>query len=272
MKQKSKITVNFARLFFMIAMVGLSLSNSLTGLASCLVIIFYEIFCVIRSTKAVRSKNIKLYKFLLIGTIFAILLFPLSGGLKGRVALLKPTLEVVIHNQTKVSWITPDNFVNDFCKIPNCSVDASLYYRALWFAYGLKIIERNPLGLGFVELPLKQELQKEFPGINGVYASDFHSDLLTFIVRFGLPGALLSLSIFFYCFTFLGNIKSIQVAPAKNLLLGCLICFFIRLTFDSAGRYVLFTSALIILLALLLLLAQSNKISSSSIKNLLTSD
>ena len=260
LKQKDLLFVCLGKIFALIAISGLALSNSLTGLATVLFVSSYEFFISIRTIKAFRRARINLFKFLLISIALAFALFPFSGGIKGRILQLPSTIEAISNNNTQISWITPHRFNDEFCKVSDCTIDASLYYRVSWIAYGVKIIEKNPMGLGFKKAPLESELKKEFPDLTGMYSTDFHSDLITFVVGLGLFGVLILLSIFILLFYFLSSLQGSKIIFHKDFLIGCLICFFTRFTFDSVGRYLMLCSFLVIVLSVAMIFVSANSV------------
>lgn len=258
LKQKDILLVRLGKIFALIAISGLALSNSLIGIGTVLFVSSYEFFNSNRTIKTFPRTKINLFKFLVISITLTFALFPFSGGIKGRILQLPATIEAILQNNTHISWITPNRFNEEFCKVSDCTIDASLYYRASWIAYGVKIIEKNPMGLGFKKAPLESMLKKEFPELNGTYSADFHSDLITFVVNLGVFGILILLSIFILLFYFLSSLQGSKIIFHKDFLIGCLICFFTRFAFDSVGNYLMLCSFLVIFLSVAMILSSAN--------------
>ena len=172
-----------------------------------------------------------------VGALALLLTFPLSGGLV-RVQQLQSSLTAVEKKETYQAWVEPAKFVSEFC--PNvgheCEVNASVYYRVSWAVFGLQTILENPMGLGDVKKPLQEALQKKYPMVYGSsLPDDFHSELISFGVRFGIVILLVVFAIGMWMYARLFFKSRDSDSSCASLASGFLVIIFIRLAGDSIG-------------------------------------
>lgn len=171
-----------------------------------------------------------------LGLVAFAIAFQFSGG-EERLRLMQSSVIAAINKDNSSAWIDESRFAAEFChsSFSGCSINASVYYRLSWAVFGLQTMLENPLGLGCVEKPLRYALSIKYPFASTYFNDDFHSEILSFGVRFGFLGLVVLLVLFGFMYLYLFNIAGHRRGALAQLALGFLTVMSIRLLGDSVG-------------------------------------
>lgn len=225
------------RVFIVFSLFLIGFLNSLMGIicyCGFLIVRFIVKFNDEKMIDANKKKTI--LNSALLGLVALAIAFQFSGG-EERLRLMQSSVIAAINKDNSSAWIDESRFAAEFCQGPHseCSVNASIYYRLSWAIFGLQTMLENPLGLGYVEKPLWYALSIKYPFASTYFNDDFHSEILSFGVRFGFLGLVVLLVLFGFIYLYLFNMAGHRRGTLAQLALGFLTVISIRLLGDSVG-------------------------------------